>query len=289
MKIPESKIITILLADDKNLTVGRPTGQKEIYVYLPKGYDPERQKPYKTIYMFDGQNAFEKKSEGYALGAPNSWAIDLELEEFYGEEHDCIVVGINNGEGSEIRDSQLTMSKDFGRLTPLGAPEYGSFKDGSLELFTQFITETLLPYIAENFNTSQKAEDRFLLGASSGGLAALYVGLKCGHLFGGIGALSPATGLFYRDSWDSFVSALPNELLKNKIYLYCGRSTEDFLEQMLYCAPDESILSAYLVRELLAKHGYEKSLILESFLDGGIHNEVYWRKALKEYFKFVLN
>ena len=32
-----------------------------------------------------------------------------------------------------------------------------------------------------------------------------------------------------------------------------------------------------------------ESVIAASFLDGGIHNEVYWRKTLKEYFKFVLN
>ncbi|MBR2933587.1 MAG: hypothetical protein IKC33_04670 [Clostridia bacterium] len=284
--INKAQIKEYILKDNKNLDLSLANGEKKIYVYLPPAFDKSRAEKYKVIYIFDGQNAFEMQSDVYKCSAPNSWGLDKALAERK-DYCDCVVVGIFNGEGEVVRDTQLTMSQRFGRLTQMGSREYGHFENGQLESLGDFMLETLMPFVWDNFNVSKNREDVTILGASSGGLASLYLGLRDSGVYGHIGAFSPASGLFYKDDWQRFLKDIMPNYDTQKIYIYCGKNTDDFLEQMLYDAPDEQMLTASKIKGVLTCAGIDEKCVFESFLDGGIHNEIYWERALKGFLDFI--
>ena len=60
-----------------------------------------------------------------------------------------------------------------------------------------------------------------------------------------------------------------------------------YLEQMLYDAPDEQMLTASKIKGLLTCAGIDEKCVFESFLDAGIHNEIYWERALKGFLDFI--
>ena len=285
-KYLDKTIDAFTLCDKINLDETLCGGQKKVYVFTPPNFDNKRDKKYKVIYIFDGQNAFEMQNDQYKCSAPNSWGLDTVLSEnaCY---LDYVVVGIFNGEGEIVRDTQLTMSQRFGKLTPMGAKEYGHFENGQLEALGDFMLETLIPYVIKNYNVSNAREDVTILGASSGGLASLYLGLRDSAVYGPIGAFSPASGLFYTRDWQRFLSQIKSTYNKQKIYIYCGRNTSDFLEETLYKTPDDSICSADKLKGVLSDLGVNDNDVVEDFVDGAIHNEIYWNTALYGFINFI--
>lgn len=57
---------------------------------------------------------------------------------------------------------------------------------GCNDEFTSFLAEEFVPTIRKEFNCSTAAKDTIIAGSSMGGLAALYAGLTCGHVFGNV-------------------------------------------------------------------------------------------------------
>lgn len=274
------KVQTITLTDTKNLS--ERGGSKKVHVYLPAGYQTSGE-DYGVLYMFDGQNLFESQS-GYTCSASQSWLVDNAITAFMQNGgKGVIIVGIDNGDMH--RDSELTQSLEFGKLTPLGAPDYGNFTKGRLDKIGNFMQESLIPYINKNYRTKTDRENTGIAGSSSGGLASFYLGLRDNETYGYVGTFSPATSLFYKDSWDKFLSQ-KDLSLPQKMYIYCGRES-DSLENMLYSSTDTTIATTVTLKDLLLKHGYTGE-IFESYTSKANHNETFWRIAFAEFLPFAL-
>ncbi|MBD5131249.1 MAG: starch-binding protein [Clostridiales bacterium] len=263
------KVTEKTFTDAKNLAyIGNKS--KKVWVYTPPNYSPK--KKYGVLYMFDGQNAF-----GAVKDNSNAWFVDVAITNLVKNGGDgVIVVGIDNGSGgSDQRDQELTMSPSFGTLTELGARKYGYFTNGKLDELGNFIKETVMPWVSKNYSVDSSREKTGIVGSSSGGLGSYYLGLRDNDLYGYIGAFSPANGLFTTSDWTKFYKSKNfGSANKPKIYVYCGKNDHD-LEDMLL--PETQRIKN------LTSYGFKSADIIENYVDGGTHNETYWRVAFAEF------
>lgn len=261
------KVEIISLKDEDNLSY-REDKSKEIALLVPNDYSSS--KCYKVLYGFDAQNLFSKSINNPYMPSFGSWCLDKIIEKFNVKCDGIIVVGIFNGEGEAIRDSELTMSTNFGKLTSL-AEEGKGFKDGHLDELGNFIRDTLIPYVDKRFSTVKSPEGRGIFGASSGGLSAYYLGLRDFGVYGAIGAFSPAMALFYHSDWLKFYNNICNSNAPD-IYLYCGYG--DNLEKLLIDEVKDS-------SKELKRMGYSGKII-ECYSQLS-HNEEAWREYFSDF------
>lgn len=260
-----------VFTDSKNLSyIGSKS--KKVWIYTPPNYTPA--KKYGVLYMFDGQNAFGAASGVKENG--NSWCVDVAITSLIKNGGDgVIVVAIDNGSGgSELRNRELTMSLNFGTLTSL-ADEAG-FDRGVLDELGNFIKQTVMPWVKSNYSVDGSREKTGIVGSSSGGIAAYYLGLRDNDVYGYLGAFSPANGLFQSGDWTRFYQRKNNFADgKPKVYVYCGQNDKD-LEDML-------LPETKKIKSGLRACGFAAADITENYVDGGTHNEAYWRVAFLEF------
>ncbi len=259
----------VTLTDSKNLTY-IANRQKKISVYTPRGYSAAKR--YGVLYMFDSQNLYcaasgiQPSHDSYG-----SWAVDVAVNNLVNNGADgVIVVAIDTTDGH--RDSELTMSRDFGTLTSLA--DNSAFYDGKLDELGNFMKETLMPYIKAHYSVDDGVSKTGICGSSSGGLAAYYLGLRDNDLYGYIGALSPANGLFTDGDFTRFYASKNFGRNKPKVYVYCGKD-DGGLEDMLYPAASKI--------KKLTSYGFAAAAITENYVSGATHNESYWRIAFQDF------
>lgn len=238
--------------------------KKPIYIWTPQGYDPaDTSKEYKVIYLLDGQNQF-LDSAPYE-GGWGSDEIITALQHNGGE--GIILVGIDN---QRNRDKELT--PDIGDVVP--AYKNG-FENGRGESFAKFVADTVVPYVQANYNVSVDPEDNAIIGSSSGGIEAFYIGMEYMDKFGNIGALSPAFMLFDKSDWDAYLDKFDfTEASKlPRIYFYNGGGDSLELELNPY---------AEAMPQWMEKLGYPESKMIFGFEEKNGHNEAAWRCVMPE-------
>lgn len=257
------------LKDPKNLQY-IPNNSKQISVYTPSGYTSS--KKYGVLYMFDSQNLYAAADGAHpSSDSYGSWAVDVTVTSLVQRGEDgVIIVAIDNTDG--YRDSELTMSQSFGKLTNLA--DNNSFYNGKLDELGNFMKETLIPFVQNNYSVDTRREHTGIAGSSSGGLAAYYLGLRDNDIYGYIGAFSPANGLFETSAWTRFYESKDFSLGRPKIYVYCGK--DDYsLEDMLFPAAKEIVK--------LKSYGFSADSIIENYVSKATHSENYWRIAFVEF------
>ena len=143
---------------------------RHVVIWLPPGYDENREAPYPVLYMHDGQNLFDPRM---GSGAPGDiWDVDdavVGLVE-QGEIPPVIVVGVwNSGE-------RMTEYSPWH-----GAPNYA-----------RFLIEELMPRVNTEFNTATGPENTAVIGSSMGGLLSWYLVTFHADVFGSCGCVSSA-------------------------------------------------------------------------------------------------
>lgn len=263
------KVEYFTLKDEKNLSYTR-TKSKKFSVYTPSDYSKSNK--YSVLYMFDSQNLYigadgiEKSHDSYG-----SWSVDVAVNNLVAnKKRGFIIVAIDNTDG--YRDSELTMSSDFGTLTNLA--DNDAFKNGKLDMLGDFIVETLMPWVNSHYSVYGTRETTGIAGSSSGGLASYYLGLRDSNLYGYIGAFSPANGLFTSSDWTRFYAKQDFTSQRPLIYAYCGVGDKS-LEDLLLPATKEI--------KKLTSYGYKAEEIKENYLSNGTHSENYWRIAFMEF------
>lgn len=261
-------------ADSGNLTrtyLKYPSGySKKIWVWTPADYDASSAKKYKTIYVMDGQNLFdEDHTDGFG-----GWGVTNAVESMMANGgRGVIIVGIDNSSGH--RDSELT--PDIGNVLP---EHLGDFSNRTGIQFSDFVVNTVMPYVQSNYNSSTLAEDNCIAGSSSGGLESFYIGLEHRDKFGMIGSLSPAFLLFGSDVWKYYLSKydftaddMP------RLYISIGNG---YFESELY--PDT--ISMY---NRLVGYGYNTDKLKLTVEENYEHNEAYWRALFPEMLAWCLD
>jgi pullulanase len=154
-----------------------------VRVWLPPGYNDASQatRKYPTLYMLDGQNAFDQCT---AFKGEEELQLDETVTRLIAEHKisPMIVIGVDSAHG-EGRDYEYEVWKD--PLTDADARE-----PHGRELPAFFGTE-LIPYVSARYRVSGDAAHTGIGGASVGGFAALYAAINRPDLFALVLAESP--------------------------------------------------------------------------------------------------
>ncbi len=184
--VDSSRIETIHDFDSKIMQ-----SKRNIFVYLPKGYDQNSDKKYPVVYMHVGQRVFPiiKNQKKYP-----SWHVEKAMDRLIDEGaiEPAIVVGISYlkaAKGDRYKMDYLypvpEIVKHYHRITP-----------NSVE-YEEYMVKELVPMIEEKYRTLDGPENRMLIGSSAGALSSYHIGLNNTDIFGGVGMMSPSVKLPY--------------------------------------------------------------------------------------------
>ena len=121
-------------------------GERKIWVYIPSHSEDEK---LPVIYMTDGQNLFDEESTEYG-----SWNVISAVEnEQNNTGLSAVIVGIDNG--NIYRDSELT-PKCIGEIQH--RDYFNDIFSPEGEVFDSFLTDTVIPYIENNFPVKKNKE-----------------------------------------------------------------------------------------------------------------------------------
>lgn len=215
---------------------------RKIWALLPHDYDNSSER-YPVMYLQDAQNLFNEDSPY------GNWEIDKKLavmaEYNIGK---IIIIAIEHGD--EEREKEYNVGK-----TVLGK--------GQGKKYIKFISETLKPFVDNQFRTKPEREYTGIGGSSLGGLISIFCGLMYPKMYGKLMAFSPSL-------WVSPKLIIDGDNEHNedtKIYLYAGGDeSENLVEQV-------KNFKKNLKANELAK---DKMKINISINMEGKHNESYW-------------
>lgn len=251
-------VILMVNSELKTFTLPFPNerGERKIWVYIPSHSEDEK---LPVIYMTDGQNLFDEESTEYG-----SWNVISAVEnEQNNTGLSAVIVGIDNG--NIYRDSELT-PKCIGEIQH--RDYFNDIFSPEGEVFDSFLTDTVIPYIENNFPVKKNKESVSVCGSSSGGLQAFFEGMEHSDKFGFVGALSPAFAVYTEDDWRAYLLSKVNGDMPY-IYMYCGNA--DPLEEIL-------MQSTEMMYDLLPEVGYPYDMFNEVLLFENAHNEKHGEK-----------
>lgn len=166
---------------------------RDVWVWLPPGYEGDIQDRYPVLYMHDGQQVFNPATSTHGV----DWGADETatrlIEE--GKIRELIIVAVNNT-GDRVA-------------------EYSDTPKGLA--YRRFIVETLKPFIDRTYRTLPSRADTAVMGSSMGGLVSFLLVWRHSDTFSAAGCLSPA---FFPDVVESVDrGSRPQDI---KIYLDNG-------------------------------------------------------------------
>ena len=244
---------------------------KNVYIWTPEDYDEKSEDKYSVIYMFDGQSVL---ATGKDRGMDNDvlcWNVSENVEGMMAAtDNKAILVCIDNG--SPHRSDELV--PDIGQINmeedgPNVKEEDISLKRGSA--FADFICDTIMPYINQNYNVYTDAQHTSLAGSSLGGLETFYTVLTHPDKFGTGGIMSATFGMFAEKEWTEFLKDKYNMDNAPFLYIYAGGYSTDNGE------PTEMMYNK------LIDNGYPKDRFIFSKYEPGAHFMQYWRNIYPEF------
>jgi predicted alpha/beta superfamily hydrolase len=251
---------------------GRNLAPRNLWVYLPPGYDQESTRRYPVIYMQDGNNCFDAATSFNG----QEWKVDEAFEEGIasGKLPAAIVVGIAN---TAARVDEYTMVKALrgDRRTRIG---------GKADLYASFLIDEVKPFIDSTYRTFVDASHTAVIGSSHGGLVSLYLGIRHPGVFGAVGAVSPTLswGNHWLTNYVRRLHALPVGL---RIWIDMG-TAEDAVDRNGNGVSD-LIDDVREMRDLLLARGYDSARVELMLDEGAVHNEAAWAKRLPQILEFI--
>ncbi len=186
---------------------------RDIFVWLPPGYESDLTRKYPVLYMHDGQNIIDPSTSSFHV----DWQIDEAADSLIrqGLIEPIIIVGIYN-----TSDRNEEYSEE-----PLGLA------------YMKFIIDSLKPFVDRNYRTLPGRENTANGGASLGGLIPFILAWEHPEVFSKAICFSPA---FKIDNYD-FVDNVRNyngEKKNIKVYINNG---DNELDSQLQPGVDEMI------------------------------------------------
>ncbi len=229
---------------------------RRIWLYLPPDYATTT-KTYPVLYMHDGQNLFDN-----ATAFAGEWGVDETLDRLQAQgDWGCIVVGIDNGGANRLAE-----------YSPYANPQYGG---GQGDLYVDFLTTTLKPYIDANYRTRPDRISTGIMGSSMGGLISLYAALKRPDVFGRAGVFSPS--LWFNRRIYSFTRAAQPVRPNPRFYLLSGgreSSTQVRDQRQLV--------------DTLAAAGFQIGTEIDSLVKAdGQHAEWFWKREFPAAYQWL--
>ena len=172
---------------------------RKIWALLPYNYYKSKKK-YPVLYLQDAQNLFR---EGSPFG---NWEIDKKLSILseYGR-GDLIVIAVEHGDDDRINEYVFENPK----LT----------ENAEGKKYIRFITDTLKPYVDQNFRTLKDRENTGLGGSSLGALISIYGGFLYPEVYSKLMLFSPS---LWVEPDNNFPMVNFQHKFPTKVYLYGG-------------------------------------------------------------------
>ena len=159
--------------------------------------------------------------------------------------------------------------------------KYGVVHKGRYE---DYLLNEIIPFIDSKFQTIRDRSARYIGGISSGGYAAVSIGLRHQELFSKIGGHMPAIDLSYEDE-DECYFADEMMWLKNDPITIAGQSVFADLKVFLDDGREDEG-RFYLACEKLSRLLHQHGAIVQNHLLEGHHSGEYIRSNLESYLRF---
>ena len=156
--------------------------EKEIRIYLPKGYDGK--KAFKVIYAMDGQNLYIDDDASYHM----AWRIQEVMEELnrFGKIEEFIIVGIVSD------DKRMEEYSPFKNDLTIQKFIQDDVCGGNGDNFAKFVVLELKTFIDKHYKTLSDYESTSIIGSSMGAYISLYIATMYKGIFKNVGLLSIA-------------------------------------------------------------------------------------------------
>lgn len=247
--------------------------RRDVLVWLPPGYDGSRRLP--VLYMQDGQNLFDP-----ATSFGPHWAVADTMALLASLGLPAIAVGIPNAGQRRILEYSPFVDRYYG--------------GGLGQLYLRFLTDTVKPLIDDTFATRREPGATGLVGASLGGIVALYGIAQRPDVFGLCAALSPSCW-FARQALNRHLTGLRRA--EGRFYLDVGLGEG---RNRRYWRPGSTPakgtrftnavdrVAKKLEKKMTVKGEAPRRDLLYVVDPRGEHNESHWRRRLPIALRFLL-
>ncbi len=243
---------------------------KKVYIWTPDDYDAKSEEKYSVIYTFDGQSVL---TTGVERGMDNdeiSWNVSENVRSMTSVTgNKAIVVAIDNASGNRMDE----LVPDLGEINTEGM---GDVKADDLTrkrgtAFADFVCDTVMPYVNENYNVYTDARHTSLSGSSLGGLETFFTVLSHPDKFGTGGVMSATFDMYTDKEWTEFLGDKYDMENAPLLYFYAGGY-----------ATDNGDVSQTMYNKLI-ENGYPKDRLVYSKNESGEHLIDYWRSIYPEF------
>lgn len=243
---------------------------RDVWVWLPAGYDAEPQRRYPVLYMLDGQNAFNA-----ATSFAGEWEADESLARLIAanEVEPLIVVAVANGGGKRALEYTPWPLTGFNGPTGGGAQHL------------QAIIDVLMPAVDQAYRTQKGPGHTGLCGSSFGGLMALHAAWARPDVFGRLAALSPSLEWAGHAPLQMVASRPRPEV---RLYTDMGSREVGNLHDADGNGTDDMIDDLRALRQALIQKGFTEGrdlLVVED--EGARHNEAFWARRFPGAMRFL--
>lgn len=249
---------------------------RNVDVWLPPGYSPNRPDRFPVLYMHDGQNLFEPHLSYIGV----DWEMDEAMTHLIGEGkiREAILVGVWN---TPRRVREYMPFKAASQFAPRDqAAQFLNEIGGELlsDEYLKFMVTELKPFIDTCYTTLPGPQDTFIMGSSMGGLISLYAICEYPHVFGGAGCISTHWPIGAGCMLDYMKQGLPSPQ-DHRIYFDHGTTTLDAEYAPFQQRADRVMEEAGYTRE--------QNWITRIF-EGAEHSERAWRERVHVPLQFLL-
>ena len=222
---------------------------RDIRVYTPPGYNPNRKKPYPVLYLFHGLT--DETSAWVTAGRENIIMDNLIAQ---GKAKPMIIINTLGYGAPEMFD-------------PATGQRTKEAYQKNEKLFVEALLTEVIPMVEGLYHVGKTKSYRAVAGLSMGGGQSLDVGLNHADMFDYMGSFSPAVILLDPD-WEKAFPNL-NESVNKKLKLgWIAIGKDDYL------APLDRKFIDWLKSKNI-KHQYKET--------EGVHSYQVWRRYLTEF------
>lgn len=237
---------------------------RDVWVWLPPGYDADSTRRYPVIYFHDGQNVFDRATSFIGV----EWGVDETAQRMVeaGTLPPFLAVAVAN---TADRIAEYTPTRDA---------KHGGGRGAA---YARFLVEEVKPFVDATYRTDPRASATGLVGSSLGGLVSLWLGLERPDVFTRIGAVSPSAWFADRDLVRRVKAGQGTGLR-----LWVDIGTE---EGTAFAGKRAWLDDARALREALVARGYREGADLHyEEIEGAVHDERAWAARVDRILAFLL-
>jgi metallo-beta-lactamase class B len=232
---------------------------RKIWVYLPPSYHSNSQEKYPVLYMHDGQTLFD------ADYSPTNkeWKIDETLDKLYNEGKivGVIVVGIESD--LKYREGEYL-------------PYVQNGKGGEGKQYSEFVINTLKPYVDATYHTRPGRQFTAVAGASFGGLISLYMAREYNDVFGMSAIFSPMISWNKDGIFQLYSSSTESKSTRN--YLVASKQEQGSM-----------LPNLNTMYQLMERYKNPSSKNVLRFANEGQHDENFYSNEFEKAFLWMFN